>query len=192
MLMMMALCSAELLGASQEMNVALCNLGNVSDSTIAAAKAETELVYSSAGVRIVWRVCDDFPAPSAQLHNPWLIIRLLNTKPPRKVGAASLDVMGKAFVGDSTGGTMADAYDQAIQSFSEEHAIDRGVLLGLVIAHEIGHLLLGPGHTPDGVMQAAWGEKQTDAFRRRWLKFGRESAQRIRLALQARTEPNRE
>jgi hypothetical protein len=100
--------------------------------------------------------------------------------------------MGKAFVVDSTGGNMADAYLQAIQSFSEEHHSDRGVLLGFVIAHEIGHLLLGPGHTPDGVMQAAWGEKQTDAFRRRWFKFGHESAQRIRLALEDRTEQKRD
>jgi predicted Zn-dependent protease len=55
------------------------------------------------------------------------------------------------------------------------------------MAHELGHLLLGAGHTPDGVMQAAWGPKQMDALRQRWLRFTTECATRIRRALEART-----
>jgi hypothetical protein len=47
------------------------------------------------------------------------------------------------------------------------HDGDAGVLLGFVMAHELGHVLLGAGHTPDGVMQAAWGEMY--ALRQRWL-----------------------
>jgi hypothetical protein len=36
-------------------------------------------------------------------------------------------------------------------------------------------------------MQAAWGQKQMDALRQRWLKFTEEGAARIRRALEART-----
>jgi hypothetical protein len=185
-LLMTALCSVELLTAGQQMNVAVCNLDGVREPIIAKAKAETELVFRSAGVTIVWGDCDTFPTLDALKREPWFFVRLRTGKPPRTVGPASLDVMGKAFVEEHGGGTMADAYFQAIQDTSEQHRGESGVLLGFVMAHELGHLLLGPGHTPDGVMQAAWGQKQMDALGQRWLKFTEDSAARIRRALEAR------
>jgi len=168
------------------MNVAICNPDGVREAIVAKAKAETELVYRSAGVTIVWHGCDAFPPPAGQEREPWFVVRLRTGKPPKKVGAASLDVMGKAFVEDA-GGYMADAYYQSIQATSEQHHGDAGVLMGFVMAHELGHLLLGAGHTPEGVMQAAWNQKQMDALRQRWMKFPEETAVRIRRALEART-----
>ena len=186
-LLMTALCSVELLAAGQQMNVALCNLDGVREPIVAKAKAETDLVSHSAGVTIVWRDCDTFPTPAELEREPWFIVRLRTGKPPLTAGPASLDVMGKAFVEDHGGGTMADAYFQAIQARSEQHNGDSGLLLGFVMAHELGHLLLGPGHTPEGVMQAAWSQKQMDALRQRWLRFTEEGATRIRRALESRT-----
>ncbi len=185
-LLMTALCSVELLTAGQHMNVAVCNLDGVREPIVAEAKAETELVYRVAGVTIVWRDCDALPIGAELERNPWFIVRLRTGKPPATVGPASLDVMGRAFV-EAAGGYMADAYFQAIEATSERHRGDSGVLLGFVMAHELGHLLLGAGHTPDGVMQAAWGQKQMDALRHRWLRFTDESAERIRRALETRT-----
>jgi hypothetical protein len=186
-LLMTALCSVELLAAGQQMNVAVCNLDGVRDAIVAKAKTETELVFRSAGVTIVWRDCDVFPTPAEQEREPWFIVRLRTGKPPLTVGPASLDVMGKAFVEEHGGGNMADAYFQAVQATSAQHRGDSGVLLGFVMAHELGHLLLGAGHTPDGVMQAAWSQKQMDALRQRWLRFTQEGAARIRRALESRT-----
>ena len=184
-LLMTALCSVELLAAGQQMNVAICNQGDVRESVIAAAKAETELVYRWAGVTILWRDCDALF--SAELErNPWFIIRLRTEKLPLTVGPASLDVMGNAFV-EKDGGCMADAYFQAIHATSEKYHGDSDALLGMVMAHELGHLLLGAGHTPDGVMQGVWNRRQMDALRHRWLRFSEESAARLRRALEART-----
>jgi len=185
-LLMTALCSVELLAAGQQMNVAVCNLDGVSEPVVAKAKAETELVFRSAGVTVVWGDCDASPTPEALQREPWFFVRLRTGKPPLTAGPASLDVMGKAFV-EEHGGTMADAYFQAIQATSEQHHGDSGVLLGFVMAHELGHLLLGAGHTPDGVMQAAWSQKQMDALRQRWLRFTEEGAARIRRSLETRT-----
>jgi hypothetical protein len=186
-LLMTALSSMELLTAGQHMNVTVCNLDGVREPVVARAKAETELVYRSAGVTIVWRECDTFPTPAELERDPWFVIRLRTGKPPLTVGPASLDVMGKAFLEERGGGYMADAYFQAIQATSELHRGDSGVLLGFVMAHELGHLLLGPGHTPDGVMQRKWGQRQWDALRQRWLRFTEEGAARVRRALEART-----
>ena len=182
----MMICSANLLAAGQEMNVAICNLGGVSEPVVARAKSETDQVYQSAGVSIAWRTCEEFTAVASKESAPWFVIRLRNDKPPKTVGSTSLDVMGKAFVEDR-GGSMADAYYQGVRATAQLHDGDAGVLLGFVMAHELGHLLLGAGHTPDGVMQAAWGDKQMYALRQRWLKFSEQCAERIRQALEART-----
>ena len=84
-LMMTALYSASLLTAGQQMNVAVCNLGDVRESVVTGARAETELVYRSAGMQIVWHGCNAFPPPAGQSQDPWFVIRLRTDKPPLTV-----------------------------------------------------------------------------------------------------------
>jgi hypothetical protein len=182
--LMVTLCSAEFLFAGQQMNVSVCNLNNVRESVVASAKAETEAVYRSAGVGIVWRDCGDFSSPASQALEPWFVIRLRTDKPPRTTGPVSLDVMGRAFVAEAGAGYMADAYYQAIQALAERYQGDAGALLGFVMAHEIGHLLLGPGHAPDGVMRSGWSRREMEALRHRWLTFNKRETPRIRRELQ--------
>lgn len=57
------------------------------------------------------------------------------------------------------------------------------------MAHELGHLILGPGHSIDGVMRATWRRKQLDALDKRWLKFTEEDAARLRHGLDDRQTP---
>ena len=82
---------------------------------------------------------------------------------------------------------MADAYFKAVQNLAKWQQADPGALLGCVIAHEIGHLLLGPGHTKDGVMRSGWNAHELKALRQRWLRFNQEESARIRYQL--RTSP---
>jgi hypothetical protein len=184
MLLMTALFSLELHAAGPLMHVAICNVDGVRDSIVARAKVETTLVYSAAGVTIVWHDCYLFPSPTQQQREPWFVVRLRTGKPPLTVGPASLDVMGKAYLAEEGGGSLSDAYLEAIQAMSEQYQSDQSALLGLVMAHELGHLLLGPGHTSEGVMQRTWGLKQMFALSKRWLKFSKEDAARIRRALE--------
>jgi hypothetical protein len=45
--------------------------------------------------------------------------------------------------------------------------LDPAVLLGHVIAHELGHLLLDPGHVPTGIMPTSWGARDMEAIGQR-------------------------
>ena len=65
---MFTLCSAEFLFAGPQMSVYVCNLDNVRESIVANAKAETEAVYRSAGVEIVWRECGESSTPASQAN----------------------------------------------------------------------------------------------------------------------------
>jgi hypothetical protein len=65
------------------------------------------------------------------------------------------------------------------KELAEQHGVDADELLGCVIAHELGHLLLGPGHVPGGVMQAHWSGNELDALRQRRLKFNHTQKEHI-------------
>jgi hypothetical protein len=101
---------------------------------------------------------------------------------PKTVGPLSLDAMGKAWVPAGGAGDKADAYVRPVEDVADGQNLDAAVLLGYVIAHELGHLLIGPGHSADGVMRARWGRNEFQALRQRWLRFNRTDAERIRMA----------
>jgi len=61
---------------------------------------------------------------------------------------------------------------------------DSDSVIGCVMAHELGHLLLGPGHVPDAIMRASWGTGDLEAIRRRRLVFNRAQNTVIRRELQ--------
>lgn len=180
--LILAMFSTGFLAAGQQMNVSLCNLGGLPGSVLARAKAETESVFQSAGVRIEWKACEE--GPDGPVRTAWFTLRLRGDKPPKTMGTSSLDAMGRAFVVEGRDGYLADAYFQAIQDLAERHQADAGALLGYVIAHELGHLLLGPGHVPDGVMRAGWNVNELRALRQRWLKFNDAERAQIQRQLQ--------
>jgi hypothetical protein len=58
--------------------------------------------------------------------------------------------------------------------------------MGYTMAHELGHLLIGAGHRPNGLMRAALSKKELDALNRRHLKFNEEEQAAILHKLQMR------
>jgi len=60
-------------------------------------------------------------------------------------------------------------------------------VLGYVLAHEIGHLLLGPGHVEGTIMSAKWDAKVLEAARQRGLTFDRSQRTTIHDQLRAQT-----
>src|SRR5271167_521103 len=135
--LLLAVFSAGTLFAADPMYVSVCNLGGLPESTVARAKAETEAAFRSAEVRIEWKGCDEDPAAT-----PWFTLRLRSDEPPKMAGASSLDAMGRAFVTPRGEGYLADAYFKAIQELAGRHQANTADLLGYVMAHELGHLLL--------------------------------------------------
>jgi hypothetical protein len=59
----------------------------------------------------------------------------------------------------------------AISRGAEQMEVDPAVLLGAVIAHELGHLLFGPSHTHSGVMSPRLGPSEMKLASRGELRF---------------------
>jgi hypothetical protein len=73
------------------------------------------------------------------------------------------------------------AFYARIENTGTMRGIDPGVLLGYVIAHEIGHLLLPyDAHSESGIMRAAWDKAQATNAVMGTLTFDRGQAALIR------------
>jgi len=67
-------------------------------------------------------------------------------------------------------------------------------LMGRVMAHEIGHILLGPGaHSRTGIMRAFWADRELSTAASQEMIFTTDQSRRMksRLAEQAQTEQAR-
>jgi len=172
--------TAATLFAGESMNISVCNMGEVPDKTVAHAETVVVAVFSPLQVEVSWTNCDE-SGPGAHV-----LLRLRQGGPLNAARADSLDVMGMAFTGEGVVGIMADVYYGAIEQFAKAHQADPAEVLGYVVAHEFGHLLLGPGHSAGSIMTAEWDGKTLAAARQRSLTFSRSQQAAIHRELHAR------
>jgi hypothetical protein len=70
------------------------------------------------------------------------------------------DVLGDALLDERGVGYYAYAFYDRVQRIAEEHGLGHA-LLGNVLAHEVGHLLLGSkSHSVSGIMAAHWNGEE--------------------------------
>jgi hypothetical protein len=119
------------------------------------AQDSARATLASIGIEPIWRPCHA-TACVGKPPKPHLVeveVRLVNspaTAVPGSLGYAAVDVEQHA-------GTLATIYIDRIHAMAAQSGIDVGELIGRVVAHEIGHLVLGTAdHAPFGLMRATW------------------------------------
>ena len=122
--------------------------------------------------------CDESLRPSE------VVVRVINA--PAFNATLHPDAYGVTYVVRETNrGWLATVFSDRIDQAAERVGVEPGTLLGLVMAHEVGHLLLGSGyHGEAGLMRADW----PDALLTRtaeW-KFSMVEAARMHRVLEAR------
>ena len=81
---------------------------------------------------------------------------------------------------------VAYAFFGRIRFFAFERNLLPATLLGHVIAHEVGHVLLREGHAPKGLMRAKWVDPELLQARTGGLGFTATEGHRIRSRLLTR------
>lgn len=171
-LLIAGLLSAASAFADEQMSVAVCNIGELPAAVVERAKAEAAYVFQSIGVRIQWTACGaEVDAADTRLR-PDFVMRVRVGGHLPKSGDTSLEAMGRAFMNEDGEGNMADVYFGAIRELTLEYPVATPEqLMGYTMAHELGHLLIGAGHRPNGLMRAVLSKKELDSLNRRHLKF---------------------
>lgn len=187
--------SGALEGADLTVSVRLYNYAHVSPNEMARAQKSAARILNSAGLKTVWLDCPWHRRDSARnkacrqpLGPTGLFIRILS----RRMGSRlkfPRQTLGIAFLPRDGGpGRYASVFYHRIKDASRYSYFTRGEILGHVLAHEIGHLLLGSGNRfLDGIMHAHWSSRRRQLVVGDELCFTTQQGEIIREEVLART-----
>jgi hypothetical protein len=194
--------------ASRDLRVHLIDEAGVAPQTLDAAEAEAGRIWASAGLRLTW----SFPPVPFDVEDGRTVVVIVRRalSSPRPLDAADSHTFSRpplawiVFGQDERPSNLIEVSFDAVTSivmhgshlgrpihalpdFARTPLLGRG--LGRVVAHEIGHWLMGRGHTLEGLMRASFGvrdllESHAARLPRAWTAAGSE----LRLALFSRCE----
>jgi len=169
------------------LRVFLYNYAPLSSGDLKVAKEVASGIYENVGVRVDWLDC--YLAEEELKHNPecgkltpaTLVVRILPRskaeglkQPPAALGFAMLGNSGEH-------AHYSSVFYHRVEELSGIWTSSRPVVLGHVIAHEMGHLLLGEGgHSRTGLMTADWNRAELEHVNQRAFTFTSQQAKEIR------------
>jgi hypothetical protein len=135
----------------------------ISPKDLAAAEAYASAIYHAAGIETFWTDAPWTPADAMSTH---LSVLLLSPKMAedrcRREGLGD-GVMGRASSDAVEGGAgVAYIFAGRIAQVARSYRARLDRTLGHVLAHEVGHLLIGAdSHASTGVMKASWNPEDS-------------------------------
>jgi len=159
--------------------VMLLNEVVIPDKTTSQAQAETSRIFKAAGITLTW-------LPSGEVPANYLIIEIVKT--PIGQISRNPNVLGVSPGSKEVPGRVAWLYYDRIQDLARFLHLEVAQLLGHVMAHEMGHLLLPSGaHAAGGLMKAGWDNQQAILAATGSLTFEASQAALIRTRLRGKT-----
>ena len=159
------------------------NDGKLPPSQLSAAERQASFIFRRAGVVVEWLTCLDASGEAAACRHlspgAQFVLSIVHEE------RVSNDIVfGAAFLSND-GGKYCDIFMDRIERLHHETGVEISDLLGAVMAHEIGHLLLGShSHSPFGIMTARWQKETLDCVSMGWLFFNSDQASRMRRRIQ--------
>ena len=155
------LCFAEFLQGADLITVYLYDYSGLSRETLARAERETSRIYRHSNLEVSWTQC---PTPDGKATGlnpcrpaseaPVLALSIL----PRDMEGRmreSAGLAGRGLVSGIAVGGHAYVFQQRVVEACGNGKYPQDVVLGHLMAHELGHVLLGENsHSPLGLMSA--------------------------------------
>jgi hypothetical protein len=165
-----------------QVTVSVYNDAQVRFDILARAEQQAASIFSRAGLGVTWLrcthinsgvtavACNRFDVPG---H---VAVRII----ARAASSMSDAAFGVAFLAPDGTGRYSDVFWKRAQRLHANSTVDLGGILGSVIAHEIGHLLLGSNaHAISGIMRAHWESDELHRIAMGTLMFLPEQSERM-------------
>ena len=163
--------------SSRVLRLHVINAASASPQTLHTAILEASAIWATAGLRLTWTFP---PAPVDLTDNRTVVVMIQRgLKPPPTLSAIrskgpALPLLGQVPFGEDGPGNLIEVSFEAITSlvmgssylnkpvaklpyFLQWLLLGRG--LGRVLAHELGHWLVGRGHMQEGLMRPTFGDR---------------------------------
>jgi hypothetical protein len=166
--------SAAACGAPQPLTIIVYDYSGVSAEEVARATEVATRAFGHSGIHLTWIHCGGAAGTvnnDACMEGGAITVRLS----PRIAVAANSSDMGYAFV-TTEGGYYSTVLVPATRDFAIESRLRFQSVLGYAIAHEIGHCLIGPGHSISGLMRARWNRRDAEDIAQERLGLSKREA----------------
>ncbi len=158
----------------------------VPEDVLVAAEEAASHLYAAIGVALVW--VDSKVTPGAGPGAPDLLVRFgsFDIIEAREVEAEAIGAAPR----NATQYRTAYVFYDRVLDLTRPARKDPADVLGFVIAHELGHLLLPVGsHAPAGLMRGHWMLKELEPTRTFLLQFSTDEASLIRQRAHTLAQP---
>ena len=164
-----------------EVHIAVYDEASVPTELLAAAEEQVHRIFHQAGVETLWRNCSvkvgrDLRTGCHVVGSTYLILKILPDAESVQV-RDRVDVLGISPLDERGVGFYGYVFYDRIQQLAEKRRL-APTLLGHVLAHEIGHLLMrSTSHSISGIMSGRWtGDELRRISEGAMLFTGRESS----------------
>jgi len=166
--------------------VLVFNFRQVSVGILSNAEKEADQILGRAGIQVLWRECPTGNEPCRIGLGPVFFLAIKAGPVQNKF----LDVVsGQAVVPNHLAVVYYDSLPRVARGKTTPQR-SQSILLACVIAHELGHLLLGAyGHSVHGIMRDRWDIEQTRLALMSDLDFLPEEGKLMRGALLDGAQP---
>jgi hypothetical protein len=173
------------------LTILLFNSSKASPAILDRTKQRIDDIFNKSGIGLAWTDC---PAPPGTAGPP--ICR--SESAPGEIRVRIVDRQLKSYLSDNAFGFAISPiwatvyYESALRLARSFTNLDSNisVILSCLIAHEIGHLLLGQkSHAVDGIMRARWEAGQIQQAMKGSLRFLPTQEKVMLRNAQARTRP---
>jgi hypothetical protein len=171
--------------------IAIRNDARIPESVLAQAAQEASRIFRQAGVDTAWIVCHSSNEGTSTQPNclspgdlTHLSLRIVPWS--SQIGDSTF---GVAFLSEEGMGAYSDVFYPLVEKLHSDCDASLSRVLGHVMAHEIGHLLLGlRSHSALGIMQPQWRGEALRRIGMGTLLFTAEQARCMREILLAKSE----
>jgi len=170
--------SGQAVGKDPVLVVRICNFSSADTVLLFQAEAIARRIFQDAGVDTEWTSGGD----ARKLNPSILTVQIL---PGRSQRYDLKDAFGIAMMDQKAAPFLVDVFFGTI----EEKATTRnetGLILGHVMAHEVGHLLLGAEHTPETIMAGELSSRDLPGMKAGRLRFSKRQSERLRMTVALR------
>jgi len=149
--------SSEEIAAQQQLTIKVYNYSPATSQTIRHAEGEAGRILLEAGIHVIWLSCRPTPAEETATR----ACRADSLMSPiLRIGPQAIESLGRLTLGftlPAPGGAInATVVYSRVQELVSNRVDSEQKIFGCGIAHEIGHVLLGPEHSLSGLMRAQW------------------------------------
>jgi len=178
-----------------EITVRVYNYAGVSRGTLARAEEEASTIFREAGIETRWQDCptshaeeEAFPTCAQLLGPAGVDVRIL----PRSMAArlrSPRERLGLALPSQGGFASSAWVFFHRVEELAKSRIASPSQVLACALAHEIGHLLLGPNqHSSVGIMRAHLGRDELKRASQGQLLFTLPQCQLMRAEVMVRVQ----